>query len=157
MEDTGYHLAQINIARALAPLTDPVMDGFVSQIERLNALAEQSAGFIWRLKADDGGSSSYVRAFEDERMLINMSVWNSLEALKDYVYRTAHSAAFRDRRNWFEPLGTPYAALWWVRAGLIPSPAEGRERLDCLARNGPTPYAFTFKQPYQAPTEDSIE
>ena len=155
MAESRYHLAQINVAWALASLNDPLMADFVAQLDAINAIAEQSPGFVWRLKTADGGASSYIRAFEDERMLINMSVWDSLEVLQQYVYRSQHGSVFRDRRKWFEPLASPSVTLWWIRAGLLPTAAEGRERLEALARNGPTPYAFTFKQPFPPPSEPS--
>jgi len=156
MDGTRCHLAQFNIARALAPLDDQVMAGFVSQLDAINEIAERSPGFVWRLKAEDGASSSYIRAFEDERILINMSVWESLEALQQFVYRSGHGAAFRDRRKWFEPLTSPAVALWWVPAGVLPSIAEGRERLELLAKFGPTQQAFTFKQPFPATIGTSV-
>jgi hypothetical protein len=148
-----YHLAQFNIARARAPLPDEVMADFVSQLDAINSVAEQSPGFVWRLKAEDGSSSSYIRAFEDERILINMSVWESLEALQQFVYRSGHGVAFRDRRKWFEPLTSPTIALWWARAGVLPSIADGRERLEWLTNNGPTQRAFTFNQSFPPPSE----
>jgi len=146
-----YHLAQINVGRVLASLTDPLMADFVAQLDAINALAERTPGFVWRLQGEDGASSSYVRAFEDERMLINMSIWESLESLRQYVYRSEHGQVLRDRRKWFEALASPIMALWWIPAGSLPTPSEGRERLEALARNGPTPEAFTFQQPFPPP------
>jgi len=147
-----YHLAQINIARVRAPLDDPLMADFVAQLDAVNAIADESPGFVWRLKAEDGGASTYVRAFDDDRIIINMSVWESVEALQQYVYRDQHGGVFRDRRKWFEPLADPSLALWWVLAGHIPTIAEGKERLETLARLGPTLEAFTFKS-YFPPAE----
>ena len=145
------HLAEINIARTRAPLTDPLMAEFVAQLETVNRAADESAGFVWRLKADDGSASSYVRFSEDERVIVNMSVWTSVEALQAFVYRTHdHAAVFRDRLRWFEPLIGPPLALWWVPAGHIPSLDEGRRRLELLDRDGPTPEAFTFKHQFAA-------
>jgi hypothetical protein len=141
-----YQLAQFNVARALAPLSDSAMAGFVSQLDAINTVAEQSSGFVWRLKAEDGASSSYIRAFEDERILINMSVWESLEALQQFVYRSRHGVAFQDRRKGFEPLTSPRIAVWWVSAGVLPSIAEGRERIEWLTKNGPTQQEFSFKK-----------
>ena len=153
MAESRYHLAQFNVARALAPLSDQVMAGFVSQLDAINTVAEQSPGFVWRLKAEDGSSSSYIREYEDERILINMSVWESLEALQQFVYRSGHGVAFQDRRKWFEPFASPTIALWWVPAGVHPSIAEGREHLEWLTKNGPTQQAFTFKQSFPPPSE----
>ena len=153
MDEIRYHLSQFNIARALAPLSDQVMAGFVSQLDAINTLAEQSPGFVWRLKAEDGSSSSYIRVFEDERILINMSVWESLEALQQFVYRSGHGVAFQDRRKWFEPLTSPTIAIWWVPTGVLPSIADGRERIEWLTKNGPTQQAFIFKQSFPPPSE----
>jgi len=142
-----WHVAEINIARGRAVLTDPLMTDFVAQLEIVNRVADASGGFVWRLKADDGGASSYVRFSDDDRLIVNMSVWTSIEALQAYVYRAHdHADVFRDRRRWFEPLDVPQLALWWVPAGHIPSLEEGRHRLALLAREGPTPRAFTFKR-----------
>src|SRR6185436_165700 len=152
MPTVTYHLAQINIARVRAPLDDPSMADFVVQLDAVNAIADESPGFVWRLKAEDGQSSIYMRAFDDDRLLINMSVWETVEALQQYVYRDQHGGVFRDRRKWFEPLAVPSLALWWIPAGHIPTIAEGKERLEMLARLGPTPEAFTFKN-YFPPAE----
>ena len=143
-----YHLAEINLARLRAPLDDPAMADFVAQLEAINAIADQSPGFVWRLKAEDGGASSYIRAFDDDQLLINMSVWESVEALQAYVYRSPHGTVFRDRKRWFEPLNGPAVALWWVPVGHIPTVEEGKERWERLARLGPTPEAFTFKDEF---------
>jgi hypothetical protein len=147
MTTKTHHLAQINIARARAPLDDPAMADFVARLDEVNAAAEGAPGFIWRLKAEDGGGSSYINAFDDERMLINMTVWESVEALHEYVYRhLQHREVLRARARWFEPLGSPSVALWWVPAGHVPTIEEGKARLELLARLGPTPEAFTFKE-----------
>jgi hypothetical protein len=146
-----YQLAQINIARTLAPLDDPLMEGFVAQLDEINALAEQSPGFVWRLKTDNGASSSYVRAYEDDRIIVNMSVWKSVQALYNYVYATAHAKVFRNRRRWFKAMGTRVVALWWIPAGSIPTIADGRARLEALDHHGPTEYAFNFKHPFPPP------
>ncbi len=152
MQTNHYHLAQINIARVRAPLDDPQMADFVAQLDAINMLAEQSPGFVWRLQAEDGRSSSYIHAFDDDRLLVNMSVWESIEALRHYTYRSRHSQAFRDRKKWFEPHDSPYLALWWVPAGHIPTVEEGKERLEKLRQHGPTSEAFTFKTAFSPTT-----
>ena len=152
MPDPAYHLAQINVGRVLAPLDDPLMAGFVDQLDPLNALADASPGFVWRLQ-DEAGDATSIRVFEDDRILLNMSVWESLEALQEYVYRSAHLSPLRDRKRWFEVPGDAHLALWWVPAGHIPTPQEAKERLEHLRRHGPTPEAFTFKQAFPAPSE----
>ena len=149
MDVVNYHLAQINIARMVAPLTDPMMAGFVNQLDAINALAEESPGFIWRLQTEDGDATA-LRVFDDERILVNMSVWETVEALYEYTYRAGHAGVFRDRKQWFERLVGPHLALWWIPAGHTPSPEEGKQRLALLAAQGPTPEAFTFKHRFQA-------
>jgi hypothetical protein len=138
------HLAQVNIARMRAPLEDPVMAGFVARLDEINALADRSAGFVWRLQTPDG-NAAYLRPYPDERILFNMSVWHDLESLRSYVYATSHVELLRRRQDWFERFDGPSAALWWIPAGHIPSVDEAKERLRHLAENGPTPVAFTFK------------
>ncbi|HKQ52549.1 MAG TPA: DUF3291 domain-containing protein [Pyrinomonadaceae bacterium] len=151
MQAVRYHLAEINIARLRAPLDDPSMADFVAQLDPVNAIADESVGFVWRLKAEGGEASSYVRAFDDERILINMSVWESVEALQQYVYRSMHAGVFLDRKKWFEKLEGPPLAMWWVPAGYTPTIAEGVERLKTLARLGPSRAAFTFKAQFPPP------
>jgi heme-degrading monooxygenase HmoA len=150
-----YHLAQVNIARMLAPLDDPLMAGFVEQLDAINALADASPGFVWRLQSAAGNATS-VRAYDDECILINMSVWESLEALTAYVYSSAHRAVMQRRRQWFARFDGPYMALWWVPRGHRPSTHEARERLDHLRAHGPTPLAFAFKTPFPAPDGSSV-
>lgn len=142
-----YHIAQINIGRAVGALDGPIMAEFMQNLEPINALAEQTAGFVWRLQADDGNATS-IRVFEDESILINMSVWESVEALREFTYFSQHTDFLRRRHEWFERMGTPIMVLWWVPAGHIPSAEEAKERLSMLEKHGPTPLAFTFKQPF---------
>ncbi len=143
-----YHLAQINIARMNAPLDDPLMHGFVSRLDELNALADQSPGFVWRLQTDEG-NATYLRPFDDDRILVNMSVWESIEHLKDYVYKSAHGKMLSERRAWFEKFNGMFMAMWWVEAGTIPTIVEAKRRLDYLQAHGETPRAFTFKRTFK--------
>ena len=141
----NVHLAQINIGRVKAPLDDASMYGFVSRLEDLNALADGSPGFVWRLQTD-AGNATYFRPFpEDDRILLNMSVWESIEHLRAYVYNTAHADVMRQRRDWFEKFERTYLALWWIPAGRRPSNDEAKKRLASLDEHGPTPFAFNFK------------
>ena len=152
---TTHHLAQINVARMRAPLDSELMRGFTSQLEAINALADRAPGFVWRLQTPDGDATS-LRVFDDPLMLVNMSVWESLEALHAYVYGGAHLGPMRDRRQWFEKLETPVLALWWIPAGHVPSVDEGKGKLDELARLGPTPSAFTFRAAFPPPGESHV-
>src|SRR4030095_11328917 len=130
-----YHIAQINIGRILAPIDDPLMAEFVSQLPPVNALADASPGFVWRLQTESGDATS-IRVYEDEMVAINMSVWESVDALREYVYKSVHSGVLRDRKRWFEKFDGPYMALWWVPSGHIPTPEEGKERLAHVALSG---------------------
>ena len=138
------HLAQVNIARMTAPLDSPVMAGFVARLDEINALADHSDGFVWRLQTD-AGNATYLRPYDDDRILFNLSVWRDVESLKHYVYKTAHAELLRQRREWFEHFDGMYLALWWVPAGHIPSVDEAKQRLAHLEANGPSQFAFTFK------------
>lgn len=141
----GLHLAQINIARMKAPLDTPQMAGFVARLEEINTLADRSEGFVWRLQTPEG-DATYLRPFDDDRILVNMSVWESVEALKNYVYRTAHAELLRDRRQWFDHFAGVYMALWWIPAGHLPDIEEAKARLAHLETHGPTEVAFTFRE-----------
>src|ERR1043166_297809 len=141
---TGIHLAQVNIARMKAPLESPVMAGFVARLAEINALADGSDGFVWRLQTE-AGDATYLRPYDDERILFNLSVWRDVESLKRYVYRTAHAELLRRRRDRFEHFAGAFAALWWVPAGHIPSVDEAKQRLAHLEAHGPSQFAFTFK------------
>jgi hypothetical protein len=139
-----YHIAQINIARMLAPVADPIMADFVAQLPPINQLAEQSPGFVWRLQSESGDATS-IQVYDDEMIIINLTVWESVDALRQYVYKSAHSGVLRDRKRWFEKFEGPYYALWWVPAGHLPSTEAGKERLEYLREHGDTEYAFSFK------------
>lgn len=147
-----YQLAQINIAQARAEMDHEIMADFVSRLEEINSLADQSPGFVWRLQSDDGDSTS-IRVFDNALLLVNMSVWEDIESLKQYVYRSAHVELIRDRDAWFTKFQSAHQALWWVPQGHIPSPEEGKERLAHLETNGPSKFAFTFAKPYAAGVE----
>ena len=148
---SAFHLAQVNIGRLRAPIDDPIMEGFRTQLDPINALADRSPGFVWRLQTEDGNATAIRPYADDDRMAINMSVWESLEALQQFVYRSAHVGPLRDRKQWFEPIEEPILVLWWVPAGHIPTIAEAKERLDHLKAHGPSPEAFTFRVPFPAP------
>lgn len=147
---TGHHVAQLNIARAKAPLDAPPLADFVAQLDAVNALAEASPGFVWRLKSDSGNATD-IRAYDDPLMIVNMSVWESIETLFDFAYKTSHTKVMNRRKEWFESLPAPHMVLWWIPAGTIPTVEEAKRRLDHLAAHGPTPTAFTFKADFPAP------
>jgi hypothetical protein len=143
-----WHIAQINVARLRAPIDDPLVRDFVAGLEPINQLADASPGFIWRFSAEN---DEVATATGDDLLIVNMSVWRSLESLGDFVYRTAHREFLRRKRNWFDRMAEAYMALWWVEAGQRPSADEGIERLQVLRRDGPSPAAFTFRVPFPAP------
>jgi hypothetical protein len=145
-----HHLAQVNLATLRAPIDAPELAGFVAQLEPINALADRSPGFVWRLQTEDGDATA-IRPFDDDRIIVNLSVWESLAALRDFVYATRHLEVLRHRRAWFHRMPDPYLALWWVPAGTIPTVAQARDRLRLLAANGPTADAFSFRAPFPEP------
>ena len=147
-----YHVAQVNIGMPKAPTDSPLLAEFMAALDPINALADESPGFVWRLQTEDGNATA-IRPFEDERLMINMSVWESIDELASFVYRSGHVDVMRRRREWFEHMRL-YMALWWVPAGHVPTTAEARERLDHLTEHGPTPFAFTFKVRFPPPDED---
>jgi Domain of unknown function (DUF3291) len=147
---TRLVLAQANVAHVHAPLDDPLMEGFRSQLERINALADRSPGFVWRLQSEEGDATA-IRAFDDPLILFNMSVWESLETLHAYVYRSDHVRPLRARREWFLPIEGPSLVLWWIPPGHVPDVAEARAKLECLRARGPSLEAFTFRHPFPAP------
>lgn len=140
-----FHIAQVNVARMVAPLDDPAMASFVALLDEINALADASPGFVWRLQSE-AGNATYLRPYGDDRILFNMSVWETVEDLKTYVYRTAHGGVMRRRAEWFGRFGAPSVALWWVRAGRIPTVEEAKRRLERLQALGEGPYAFTLRR-----------
>ena len=140
----GHELAELNIARTAAPLDHPSMADFVANLDRVNALGEASPGFVWRLQ-DETGAATSIRAFDDPRVIVNLTVWRSVEMLRDYAYRSAHVEIFRRRREWFVPLDGPGLVLWWVPSGHRPTVAEAKTRLERLSADGPTAAAFTLK------------
>jgi hypothetical protein len=149
---TKYNIAQVNIARMKAPLEDPRMARFVARLDEINALADGSPGFVWRLGTSEG-NATYLRPFDDDRILFNMSVWETVESLRHFVYRTAHVELFRQRDDWFETFAGAYAALWWVPPGHIPGVDEAKKRLAYLDTHGPTEFAFTFKTVFKPDEE----
>jgi hypothetical protein len=147
----GFQLAQINVGRLRAPVDSPVVAEFMDALDPVNALAEASRGYVWRFQTDEGNATA-VRPYDDESILVNMSVWESLDALAGFVYRSHHTDYLRRRGEWFERTTEVIAALWWVPAGHLPTIEEGIARLDHLRAHGPSAHAFTFRDRFPAPT-----
>ncbi|MEO0367712.1 MAG: DUF3291 domain-containing protein [Pseudomonadota bacterium] len=147
----SYSLAQANIARFIRPSEDPANKDFVDNLDRVNAIAEEQPGFIWRMTGD-GNDALDIRPFEDPQMAINMSVWRDIESLAAFVYRNdAHREIMRRRKEWFEKMEF-YMVLWWIDQGHTPDVEEAKEKLASLQQLGPTAQAFTFKTPFASPT-----
>lgn len=146
-----FHLAQLNIARTFASsLEDPVLADFMAQLDAVNALADSSPGFVWRLQ-DESGNATGIDGYDDPKVIVNMSVWESAEALFEFTYKTAHAKVLARRADWFEKFDGPHMVLWWVPAGHRPTIEEARECLDRLVAHGPSPECFTFRQRHPAP------
>jgi heme-degrading monooxygenase HmoA len=140
-------LAQLNIGRLVAPIEDPQVAEFQQALEPVNALADGAPGFVWRLQ-DDGGDATAIRAFDDDTILVNMSVWQSLADLRAFVYASDHKRYLARRKEWFLPFDGVMTVLWTVPAGHIPGLEEAKERLQHLEAHGPTPRAFTFRESF---------
>ena len=151
MTEGAHHLAQLNVAKMRGAGDSELMASFMAQLDEVNSVADAASGFVWRLQTDDGDATS-IQAFEDDRILVNMSVWESIQALRDYAYAGRHLEVLRNRREWFEGYGGPYTVLWWVPAGHQPTVDEAKQKLAHLEEHGPTAEAFTFQQPFEAPS-----
>ena len=150
MESQAFNLAQLNVARLKGPLDSPEMAGFVAQLEAIYAAAESAEGFVWRLKPDDPGVFG-VSHGADARLVVTMSVWESIEALHNYVYRGAHRESLGNREEWFEKADGPNLVLWWIPRDTLPRVEQGMARLKYLKRHGPTAFAFTFNKSFPPP------
>ena len=150
---TKYHLAHINIGTMKGPIYSPTMAEFRRQIAHYNSLADHSAGFVWRLQTQDGDTTS-LNLFDNDLIFITMSVWDSIESLAQFAYRSEHLAIFRQRKKWFLRHPSASLALWWIEAGSVPTILDGKERLAHIDKNGPTPFAFTFNTSF--PPRDAV-
>ncbi len=146
----SFHIAQVNIARMRPPLDDPLLAGFVARLQDVNALADSSPGFVWRLQTAAGDATA-LRPYDDDRILFNLSVWETPEQLREFVYRSAHAGVMQQRKSWFERFDGLYYSLWWIPAGHIPPIEEAKERSEHLRAHGDSAYAFSFAQLYPAP------
>ena len=140
-----YQLAQINIAKLLKPIDHSQIADFVNQLDEINALAEKSKGFVWRLKDEDSNDATSLNPFNDPNIIVNMSVWEDIISLKDYVYNSGHIKVFIRRKEWFEKPSKAHMALWWMEKAKLPTAEEGKKRIEYLQQFGSSKYAFTFK------------
>ena len=144
-----YHLAQINHARLIAPVDDPRIADFMNALAEINQLGEQTDGFVWRL-VGTGDNATDIQLFADPMVIVNMSIWEDIDSLFAFTYRSQHVDFYRRRREWFEPVSLPTPVLWWNTAGYIPSLADALQRIEYMAQHGATPYAFNFKQRFSS-------
>jgi uncharacterized protein DUF3291 len=144
------HIAQVNVSLPVELLDTPRLAEFVAALEPINAVADVAPGFVWRLQTEDGNATA-IRVLDDDRLIVNMSVWQSIEALGEFVFRSAHTDVMRRRREWFVPMRESMTALWWIPAGTTPTVADAEQRLRHLREHGPTTYAFTFRNPFPGP------
>ena len=150
----SYHLAQINIARMKGVnIDDPIMQEFVDNLDRVNALAEQSPGFVWRLKDEASNNAASFNPYDDEQLIINISVWEDIPSLEQFTYLTFHSSLIRRRKEWFAKYGKAHYALWWIPKGETPSIETAAHRLHHLQEHGSSPTAFTFKTVFEGPVK----
>ena len=143
------HLAQLNVARLRAPMEDPLIDDFRLNLNRINALAEGSAGYVWRLQ-DESGNATGIKPFGDDLEIVNLTVWESIDALADFTYRSGHAEFLRRRREFFEAPSGRALCLWWIPVGTMPTVEDAIARLEHLRSNGPSPTAFTFRHRFDA-------
>ena len=141
-----FHLAQVNIAKRLAPMQDPIMQDFVNNLDRINAIADKADGFIWRLQDEDKDEA--VEVFQDDTLIINMSVWMDLEALFNYTYNSGHIEVFKRKKEWFSKMKMMHMAFWYVPIGYEPTFQDAKNRLVYLNAHGDTPFAFSFKSKF---------
>ncbi len=155
----SYHLAQLNVARALGPTDDEspeaVMREFMDSLDHINGIADKAPGFVWRLQTEEGNATD-IHAFDEPDILLNMSMWADYQSFHNYVYKTEHIDFMRRRREWFQPIdGLPVTVMWWVPAGSIPTVEEAISKLRHLGEHGPTPEAFNFRARFDAPSRSA--
>jgi|SRR5450432_308952 Domain of unknown function (DUF3291) len=150
-----FHLAQINVGRLVAPVDDPKVAEFMAGLEPINALADRAPGFVWRLQSASGNATD-IAYNDDPFLVVNMSVWKSIESLRDFTYRSDHIGFFRDRAKWFVKMDQPSYCLWWVPAGRRPTVAEGRERMERYQLSGATPFSFWFSKQFPQPADEGV-
>ena len=150
---TEYQIAEINVARMQGiNINDPIMKEFVDNLDKVNALAESSQGFVWRLK-DESNNATNLNPYNDEQVIINISVWQSIETLENFIYKTFHTEFLKRRKEWFQSYGKAYTAMWWIPKGQFPAIPEAIEKLAWYQKNGPSELVFDFRNKYLAPHE----
>jgi len=147
---TEYWLAQLNVALARHEMDSIHMHGFVSRLEEIDSLADRAPGFVWRLQTEEGDSTA-IRVFDEPLMLINLSVWEDLETLRQFVFKSSHAELLKNRAAWFRKMESNHLALWWIPRGHVPSIEEAKEKLDCIRQHGPTQEAFSLAKPFPPP------
>ena len=146
-----YQLVQINIARMKGVnIEDPIMKEFVDNLDAINQIAESSEGFVWRLQDEENNATSF-NPYQDEQVIINISVWENVAALEQYVFKTMHADFMKRRREWFQKFGEAYVAMWWIEAGTVPTVSEAVAKLEELQKNGPSKSVFNFREQYPVP------
>jgi hypothetical protein len=146
-----FQIAEINIARMKGvDINDPIMKEFVDNLDKVNSIAESSKGFVWRLK-DESNNATNINPYNDEQVIINISVWQSIESLEDFMYKTFHSEFLKRRKQWFQNFGKVSTAMWWINKGDLPNVNEAVEKLAYLQKNGPSEIVFDFKKKYPPP------
>lgn len=150
MDQPVYHVAQVNVSLMRAPLTDPSMAEFVAELARVNALADATEGFVWRLQTESGDATD-LSPFPDPLVIMNVTVWRTMEALWEFAYRGAHAHVMKRRRTWLDKAPGPPLAIWWIEAGKIPTVEEARSKLEELGERGPSPHAFDFRRAFGPP------
>ena len=146
----AHHLAQVNVGIIRGPMDSPVMKGFADALDEINALAEASPGFVWRLKGESGNATQ-IHPFPNPMQLVNMSVWESVDSLQAYVYRSVHGRFFARRAEWFEKMTSAHMALWWIPSGSLPTLEEAKAKLELIDARGESAEAFSFRKPFPAP------
>ena len=150
-KENVFQLAEINVARMKGVnINDPIMKEFVDNLDRVNNLAERSDGFVWRLK-DESNNATNLNPYDDEQVIINLSVWQNIEKLEHYVYKTFHTDFIKRRREWFQTYGEVHTAMWWIPQGQFPTVEEAVEKLDHLKRNGASSLVFDFRNRFPQP------
>lgn len=150
-----YHIAQLNIAKMKADLDDPVMKDFVDNLDGVNGIADNSPGFVWRLETEEGDATT-LQLFDDNMLLVNMSVWESIDDLKNFVYESFHIEILKRKNEWFNKFDGMYQVLWWVNAGTIPDVEEAKARLVYLQQHGESEVAFSFRNSF-APSVQHLD